>query len=43
MTWTKSGSTARMKFTDAEGKEVALNRGQSWVSYVPADMPVNYK
>ena len=43
MTWTKSGSTARMKFTDAEGKEVALNRGQSWVEYVPTSLPVSYK
>lgn len=43
MTWTKSGSTARMKFTNSEGKEIALNRGQSWVSYVPANMPVTYK
>jgi hypothetical protein len=43
MTWTKSGSLARMKFTDTDGKEVALNRGQSWVSYVPASMPVSYK
>lgn len=43
MTWTKSGATARMKFTDSEGKDIALNRGQSWVSYVPASMPVSYK
>ena len=41
--WAKSGSTARMKFTDDNGKEVALNRGQSWVEYVPANMPVTYK
>lgn len=41
--WTKTGPTARIKFADANGKEVSLNRGQSWISVVPNTQTVSYK
>ncbi len=34
-TWHKASRADSIKFTDAEGKEIALNRGQTWVAAVP--------
>lgn len=34
-TWHKASKTAQLSFTDAAGKPLALNRGQTWVSAVP--------
>jgi len=36
-TWTKADAGSQIKFTDAAGKEVALNRGQTWITAVPAN------
>lgn len=35
VTWHKAGHTAQLTFTDDAGKDVALNRGQTWISAVP--------
>lgn len=37
VTWTKASKTDQIKFTDAEGKDVPLARGQTWLTAVPAD------
>lgn len=34
-TWTKPSRAEQMTFTDAAGKPIALNRGQTWISAVP--------
>ncbi len=34
-TWSKSGRTAKTKFLDSTGQEVALERGKIWISIVP--------
>ncbi len=34
-TWRKSGRSAPLQFFDASGKEIALNRGQTWISAIP--------
>ena len=36
-TWHKDGRTNPLTFTDAEGKQITLNRGQTWVTAVPND------
>ncbi len=36
-TWTKSDRGSQIKFTDTTGKEIALNRGQTWITAVPAN------
>ncbi len=35
VTWHKPSREAQLSFTDAEGKPVALARGQTWISAVP--------
>lgn len=37
VTWSKASKTAQIGFTDAEGKDVPLARGQTWITAVPAD------
>lgn len=37
VTWTKASKTEQITFTDAEGKDVPLARGQTWLTAVPAD------
>ncbi|HMS92975.1 MAG TPA: DUF3048 domain-containing protein [Candidatus Saccharibacteria bacterium] len=37
VTWHKTDRVGQYHFTDAEGKNVALARGQTWISVVPAD------
>jgi hypothetical protein len=34
-TWNKQDKKSQMVFKDAEGKELALNRGQTWITVVP--------
>lgn len=34
-TWTKNSKSDNIKFTDSSGKEVKLNRGQTWIAAVP--------
>ncbi len=40
--WNKASRTARSKFTDAQGKEVSLNRGQVWIQIIPVGNNVKY-
>lgn len=42
MTWTKSSRTARTIYKDLQSKEIAFNRGQTWIEVVPADMLATY-
>lgn len=37
VTWSKASKTTQMTFKDAEGKDVPLARGQTWITAVPAD------
>jgi len=37
VTWQKLSKTAQITFTDAEGKDVPLARGQTWLTAVPND------
>jgi len=43
VTWSKSSRAAQIKFTDSNGKPVALNPGQTWITVVNTDRPVTYK
>lgn len=36
VTWTKPSRSEQISFTDTEGKPVALARGQTWITAVPA-------
>lgn len=40
ITWKKTTRSARTKFYDASGKEVALNRGQIWIELLPIGTPI---
>lgn len=40
--WTKLDRTTRTKFVDAKGKEIELNRGQTWIETIPAGNNVQY-
>lgn len=33
-TWQKTDRASQLKFVDAEGKEIALNRGQTWIGAI---------
>ncbi|MDP4038576.1 MAG: DUF3048 domain-containing protein [bacterium] len=41
-TWQKDGHSARTKFFDANGSEIKLNKGQTWVEVVPLGKAVTY-
>lgn len=41
-TWAKAQHKDRTKLTDAAGKEIPLNRGNTWYSIVPTDKTVSY-
>ncbi|OGG25351.1 hypothetical protein A3A59_05205 [Candidatus Gottesmanbacteria bacterium RIFCSPLOWO2_01_FULL_42_10] len=41
-TWKKSSRTARTLFFDETGKEIAFNRGQTWIEIVSLDTKVSY-
>lgn len=36
-TWSKADRGSPLKFNDASGKEIALNRGQTWIIAIPAN------
>lgn len=36
-TWTKKDRGSQLSFTSADGKEIPLNRGQTWITAVPAN------
>ena len=41
-TWRKDSAGSRTRFYNAEGKEIAFNRGNTWVEIVPAGYQVGY-
>lgn len=41
-TWTKAGDKEQITFTDAAGKPLPLNAGQTWISLVKAENAVTY-
>ena len=41
-TWSKASHTERTKLTDAAGKEIPLNKGNTWYSIVPTTKTVSY-
>jgi len=43
VTWTKASKQAQIVFTDAEGKDVPLARGQTWLTSVPEDGGVTWQ
>ncbi len=43
ITWRKPSDKARTQFFNATGKEVALNRGQTWVTVIPLEKTVSYQ
>lgn len=40
--WKKENRTARTKWYDKDGKEVELNRGNTWVAILPGDRKLEY-
>ena len=36
-TWNKKDRGSQITFTDGSGKEVQLNRGQTWITAIPAN------
>jgi hypothetical protein len=42
-TWKKSSTTDRTFFYDAQGQEMELNRGNTWIHVVPKDKEVIYQ
>lgn len=36
-TWSKADRGSQLKFTGADGKEIALDRGQTWITAVPVN------
>lgn len=43
VTWTKATKQSQIVFTDAEGKDVPLARGQTWLTSVPTDGGVTWQ
>jgi hypothetical protein len=41
-TWTKAGIEDRTRYWDAEGNEIAFNRGTTWVAILPYGSPLTW-
>lgn len=41
-TWSKPNAKSQIKFTDADGQEVKLVRGQTWITAVPQDRNISW-
>jgi len=41
-TWTKSSNTSQVTFTDASGKTIKLNPGQTWLTAISATSKISY-
>lgn len=41
-TWKQSSFSSRIEIVDAQGNQIALNRGDTWISALPAGRPVIY-
>jgi len=40
--WVRENSTSTIKFYDEFGKEIKLNRGQTWIEIIPPNRKVNF-
>ncbi len=40
--WSKPDEFSRIRFFDAEGNEIALNRGQTWIEVLSFGDPLLY-
>jgi len=43
VTWSKPSKTAQITFKDAEGKDVPLARGQTWITAVPNNKAITWQ
>lgn len=43
VTWTKPDAKSRLVFTAADGKEVSLNRGQTWITALASNRNVSWQ
>lgn len=43
VTWSKTSKTSQITFTDAEGKDVPLARGQTWLTSIPQTGGVSWQ
>jgi len=41
--WSKASRTEKTKYTDADGNEISLNPGQTWVQIVPKESKIDLK
>jgi len=41
--WSKKNRLSRMKFYNADGEEIKLNKGQTWIEVLAIGTPVNYQ
>ena len=41
--WQKKSAKDQIKFLDSDGKEIKLNRGQTWITAVPSDKGVSWQ
>lgn len=42
-TWSKTGTTSQLTFTDSQGLPIKLNAGQTWITLVGANSMVRYR
>ena len=42
ITWKKDGATSPLKFYGTDGKELVINKGQTWIGVVPTDQRSNF-
>ena len=42
-TWTKTSNTSQITFTDASGKAIPFNPGQTWISALASTSDISYK
>lgn len=42
ITWEMNDYNSRLTFTDSEGNEVSLNRGDTWIAVIPENRSVDY-
>ncbi len=41
--WSRENVNSELKFTDANGEEIKLNRGQTWISLYPSNKSVSWE
>jgi hypothetical protein len=41
--WSRADKDSELKFTDASGNEIQLNRGQTWITLYPSNGKVTWE